>query len=155
MTEQNDTSHGDDTRRSSGGDNPANGGASDSANEDNRLAPPTVIGWMLRGFSVLLIGTLMLYLLAKALSPTTEFRLAIAPQWSDASKRDGGMLVPIDITNDSTQTVRNLSFEVQPVGRDPIEIEIALFGPGEKFTYVVNIAEQSEPLAHRVLHFEK
>lgn len=93
--------------------------------------------------------------MAKALGPTTEFRLVIAPLWAEASTRDGEMLVPLEITNDSTQTMRNLSFEVQPTGRNPIEIEIALFGPREKFTHVVNIAEQSAPFAHRVLHFEK
>ncbi len=129
--------------------------SSEADADDKSPAPPTVIGWLLRGISLLLIGSLLVYLVAKALGPTSEFRLAIAPQWAEASTRDGEMLVPIDITNDSSQTVRNLSFEVQPVGRDPIEIEIALFGPGEKFTYVVNIAQQSEPLAHRVLHFEK
>ena len=124
------------------------------ADGDQSPVPPTWIGWGLRIASSLLIAALLVYLVIQATSPAQDFRLAIEAQWDKASTRDGELLVPIKLTNDSTQTVRNLRVDLMSDLPNSVEVEIALFGPGENVTYVIPLKERGE-VSHRVLSFEQ
>ncbi|NNC60686.1 MAG: hypothetical protein HKO05_11940 [Erythrobacter sp.] len=124
------------------------------ADGDKSPVPPTWIGWSLRVASTLLIAALLVYLTIQAVSPPQDFRLAIEAEWDKASSRDGELLVPIKLTNDSTQTVRNLRVDLMSDLPEPVEVEILLFGPGENVTYVIPLKERGE-VSHRVLSFEQ
>lgn len=128
--------------------------ADSDASGDTSPVPPTWIGWGLRIVSVLLIATLLFYLVVQATAPETDFRLEVEPEWAEASDRDGELLVPVRLVNDSTRTVRNLKVELMDETPDPIEVEIGLFGPGEQVTYVIPLTERGE-VSHKVLSYER
>lgn len=126
----------------------------DDETEAPSPVPPTLIGWGLRVVSTLLIGTLLAYLVIQAMAPETDFRLTIEPVWEEASDRDGELLVPVRLINDSTRTVRNLRVELMNETPAPIAVEVALFGPGEQVTYVIPLKERGE-VSHKVLSYER
>lgn len=126
----------------------------DDDDKDLSPVPPTVVGWAMRIFSVVLIAGLLTYLLLKALAPQEDFRLTVEQRWAERSTRNGQSLVPVEITNDSSVTVRNLRLELLPKGQEPVEVEILLFGPGEQVTYVIDL-ERSATVGHRVLSYER
>ncbi len=128
--------------------------ADEDASGDASPVPPTWIGWGLRIASILLIGTLLTYLVIQATAPETDFRLKVEPEWSEASDRDGELLVPVKLVNDSTRTVRNLRVELMDETPTPIEVEVGLFGPGEQVTYVIPLKERGE-VSHKVLSYER
>lgn len=143
-----DTDHGHDSRN--GAEEPTQPDGSG----DKSPVPPTWIGWSFRIFSATLIAALFVYLLSHATAPDRDFRLQTEADWSKASTRDGTLLVPVTLTNDSTQTIRNLKVELMSASSEPIEVEVMLFGPGERVTYVVPLEERGE-ISHRVLSFEQ
>lgn len=126
----------------------------ENAGNDKSPVPPTWIGWTLRIASTLLIAALLGYLFYKASIPPRDFRLALEAQWDRASTRDGELLVPLTLTNDSTQTVRHLRVDLMSDAPEPVEVEIDLFGPGETVTYVIPLKERGS-VSHRVLSFEQ
>ncbi len=129
---------------------PGQGGPDDEA----RPTPPTVLGWSIRLFSFAVVGTLLVYLIVQALSPMTKAKLTVEPQWADARSQNDQYFLPVEIVNDSSDTIRNLTMEIDSGFGEPREIEIALMGPQETAVYTLGLPAKPADIQYTVLRYE-
>lgn len=96
--------------------------------------PPTIVSWIIRGISLLLVVGLLGYFtwsaFAERVKPEIEFTILDA----QIEQRGGSWAVPVDVKNTGTMSVHNLTVRAEIPGGGEKESEMAnilLMGPGE------------------------
>ncbi|MBB3763372.1 hypothetical protein [Sphingomicrobium lutaoense] len=125
-----------------------------SSEKEEQNRPPTVIGWAARIFSVLAFAALIGVLIYEILQPTREVALEVKPRFEEVRASNGYQLLPLDITNVSTKTIRELKVELDVGREEPVEVEIMLFGQGETIQYVASVDEVPDQVSHRIVSYE-
>lgn len=121
---------------------------------EERRYPPTLIGWAARLVSLGLVAALLAVLAVEITQPTREVGLKVEPQWNEVRATDGSVLVPVEITNSSTQTIREMKLELDGGIGEPVHIDIALMGEAETLTYVAGFPRRPKNIAYRIVSYQ-
>ena len=112
---------------------PADGATEESVPGDRPgeiTPPPSWIVWFMRLFSLAILLALIGYLLYLALRPTVPAQFDIGLDFGGAERREGQWVLPVELTNSSTEAVSEIVLEVLQ-GEVTRTVTIALLGEGE------------------------
>ena len=114
----------------------------------NIAPPPTIAAWIAR---VLTVGTMALiigYLVYLCFRPEVLARFDIELAFDQLDERNGRYVLPVMVTNDSTESMSGVAVEVvlsTPEGETVRSFEIALMGEGESANAEVTFRERPTP----------
>ena len=98
---------------------------------------PTPLVWGVRLASLGAIGFIVGYLIWLVFNDDVPAQFEIAAQWSDVEERNGRFVLPVSVTNDSTEAVTDVGVEVVldlpgEADDETVSFTIPLMGEGEE-----------------------
>ena len=97
---------------------------------DDVTPPPSWIVWTVRLFSLGVLFAIIGYLLHLALRTQVPAQFDIGLQFADAERRDGQWVLPVELTNSSTEAVNEVVLEIAQ-GDVSRTTTVGLLGEGE------------------------
>jgi uncharacterized protein (TIGR02588 family) len=116
--------------------------------EGRRTAGRLVAEWISLGISVLLILGLSGYLAWQALGTESSYiPVRVQPLWGEVRPQDGRFVVPIQVENQGSQTVRDLRIGISYVGEEgeAVEQDTTIDYLGEKSTTRIFVYTPTDP----------
>ena len=98
--------------------------------EDERTPAPSGLVWAVRLASLAILFGIIGYLLYLALRPQVAAQFDIALQFDEAERRQGSWVLPVELTNTSTEAVGSVMLEVAQ-GDATRTATVSLLGEGE------------------------
>ena len=82
------------------------------------VPPPSAVEWGARIASVSLMALLVGYLLYLCLRPQVPAQFDVAPDYARAELRNGVWVLPVEVSNSSTESVTDVAVEITLAGAD-------------------------------------
>ena len=127
--------------------------AIDTNNKNDTGKPPTILGWMIRVASILIMASLAGFLIFKIAQPKRDISLTVEPIADEARVQNGQILLPIDITNDGTATIRAMDLELSAAG-ETHTVNITMLGHDETIRYVIDVPSKDSRVSHTIKAYE-
>ena len=119
----------------------------------NQTSAPTILGWAIRAASIAFLAFLAGFLLFKIFQPEREIALSVVPVENEARLQHGQTLLPVDITNEGSATIRDMRLELL-AGSEIHDIEIKMLGHGETVRYVISVPNKNIGIQHKIISYE-
>ncbi len=110
------------------------GGTSGDPSPD---VPPTILVWTARLVSLGLFAAIIGYLLYMVATDDTPAQFDVEPDWAKVEQRNGMIVLPVTVINDSTEAVTDVVMNVTQdlpgeENDDSFSVTIPLMGEGER-----------------------
>lgn len=114
------------------------GGQTDTreTGEEEGGHPPTVLGWIVRIVSLLLLLLLIGILVFEATRPEKEVRFETEPKFDEMRSQNGQFLLPVEVTNRGTRTAHTVRLVVSDGAQERV-VEIERMAQAESKTLVI------------------
>lgn len=96
--------------------------------------PPTIVEWIVRGVSFLIIFSLLGYFIFKAVQPPVEPKFSFDVKQEKIAERNGVWVVPVGIKNEGSTSVHELRVTGTMTlagGEEQENVSIPILGAGE------------------------
>ena len=114
---------------------------------------PTIVGWLARGTSLLLLLMLLIPVLQKSLTHERPIAFAVTRLPERTAKVGTQWHVAVKIENTGTRAARDVDLTLS-VGSQEIDIHIDLIGASEERTYILTSGTRDAPITWRLIKFE-
>ncbi|MEM7728378.1 MAG: hypothetical protein AAF311_03800 [Pseudomonadota bacterium] len=98
--------------------------------------PPTILVWIARTLTLAALLSIIGYLFWLISTDSRPAQFVVDARWSELDPRGGEWVLPITVTNDSTEAVTNVVLDAafQPPGREEVNLSttLPLMGEGER-----------------------
>lgn len=125
----------------------------DDDQQSTEKHPPTVLGWIVRVFSLAMLALLVGIIVWKMTTETQEIAFESELVTEEVRQQGDGWLVPIDVTNKGSRTAHLLRLEVTAGDTKEI-VEIPMIGASETVRYVIRTDAQVDVVSHEIVSYE-
>lgn len=115
--------------------------------------PPTKLGWVARIVSVALLLVLVGSIVLQIVQPMRDIEFDVTVVEEDIREQNGRYLIPVDITNKSTKTAREVTLELD-TGTETTEIDLTMIGQQETITFVISASQPVTSVEHAIISYE-
>ncbi len=122
--------------------------------KDKKKHPPTMIGWVARAISGVILLALAVTLGVEMLRPYRQTEIIVTPHWDAVRAEATGVLVPATIVNRGTDPVRNLTIYFPGATDDGADFVIPLLGPDEELDVAIGFDGKPDRLEYTVKSYE-
>ncbi|WP_340587354.1 hypothetical protein [Erythrobacter alti] len=124
-----------------------------SSNAESNNTPPTVLGYIIRAISLFAIAAMIAYLVFQIAKPPKDIELELSPQVDQAREQNGQTLLPVEIRNVGSSTIRTMDVELT-AGSTTHEVSIPMLGESETVTVVVDAPAPDAEISYKILSYE-
>lgn len=124
------------------------------ATGDDTAHPPTLLGWLVRIVSLLLLLLLIGTLVFEATRPEREVLFEAEPRFGELRRQNGQFLLPVEVTNRGTRTAHNVRLVVTDGGQERV-VEIERMAQAETKTFVIAWDAPPRAVTARIESYEQ
>ena len=123
------------------------------SNQDNNNTPPTALGYAIRAISLFVILAMAAYIVMQIAKPAKDIALEVSPRVEQAREQNGQLLLPVEIKNVGTSTIRGMELELTAASESR-EVSVPMLGESETVTFVIDVPTRDTPVSHKILSYE-
>lgn len=116
--------------------------------------PPTILGWIARLVSVGMLATLIGVIVWQIAEPDQPTTFDIVVKAEDIREQDGQFIIPVEVTNEGTQTARDVSLDLTPRGGKTVNVKMPLIGHNETIVYEIAAPTASAEVDATIVSYE-
>lgn len=128
-------------------------GSSSSEDDNLETYPPTLAGWIARIVSLSLLTCLAGVIMFNAVKPKIPVTFSAEMQTKDIRQNAGAYLVPIEITNEGSETALNVNVDIDIAGQIT-QIQLPMIGQKESMTFIISAKTKPKTFTHRIVSYE-
>ena len=121
--------------------------------QEDEKHPPTILGWIARVVSLLLLALLVGVVVWKMTTEKQDIAFKSEIVADEIRQQGDGWLVPIDVTNEGSYTAHLVRLDVT-AGDTEETIEIPMVGASETVRYVLRTDTRPDSVTHEVVSYE-